>query len=342
MKKSGKVSPWKIVLITVSSLLVAVVITIGILTAIVRNTPEDAPDRVSTGILPTQSQIDAAVKYERALIIGVDGAGGYFGEMDTPNFDRVFANGSVTYTGLSQKPTVSAQNWTAMLHGVTYQTHCIDNTVAASVPWMQSKYPSVFKAYAKNHKNAKFLSSTTWYPINYGIIENMISIKKIYPSLTFGEKDPSELRIDAYNCDKTIEALDKVNPAITFVHFDSPDHAGHGAGYGSDAYIESIQKVDGLIGRLYDAFVERGWADETLFVLVSDHGHTLTGGHGGETETEKNVTFAVAGAKGNIIKGAMGRFVTHDLAAVVMYGLGEKQPDSWEGRVPENIFTTLS
>ena len=93
---------------------------------------------------------------------------------------------------------------------------------------------------------------------------------------------------------------------------------------------------------MYDAYVEKGWADDTLFILVSDHGHKLEGGgHGGETIEEKNVTFAVAGDKGNIIKGTMGKFVTQDLAAVVMYGLGVKQPDTWEARVPENLFNTL-
>lgn len=331
---------WKIAVIVIASLLVLVILTIGILTVIVRTKPTEAPDRVSTGIHPTEEQVAAAVKYSRVLIIGVDGAGGYFGEMDTPNFDRVFENGSITYTGLSQKPTVSAENWTSMLHGVSYQTHCINNTVAATVPWMRSKYPSVFKAYSKLHKEAKFLSSTTWSPINYGIIENMSSMKKIYPKNSF-PNDPTEQKLDAYNVDKTIEALGTMDPVITFVHLDSVDHAGHGSGYGSSEYVECMEKIDLLIGRLYDTYVEKGWADDTLFVLVSDHGHTLKGGHGGEEETEKNVTFAVAGAKGNIIKGTMGRFVTHDLASVVMYGLGEKQPDVWEGGVPENIFTTL-
>ena len=342
MKNNRKFGSLQITFAVLGVILLAAAFTCGILAMIVKNKPAAAPDRASSGILPTQEQLNAAVKYDRVLIIGVDGAGGYFGEIDTPNFDRVFGNGSVTYQGLSQNPTVSAENWSSMLHGVTYQKHCVTNTVATTLPWMQSQYPSVFKLHAQNDPKATYLSSCTWYQINYGIIENMSGLKKINPRFTFGKNDPTEQELDAYNVEKTIEALKKTDPTITFVHLDCVDHAGHGSGYGSAAFKESVEKVDVLIGKLYDAYVQNGWVDDTLFVLATDHGHSLKGGHGGETITEKNVTCAVAGAKGNIVKGTMGRYVTQDLAAIVAYGLGDRQPDSWEGRVPENIFTTLS
>ena len=72
-------------------------------------------NRFSKGTVPTDQDLLALKEsggvYEHVVIFGVDGAGGYFGEMDTPNFDKIFANGSVTYKGMSQFPTVSAQNW---------------------------------------------------------------------------------------------------------------------------------------------------------------------------------------------------------------------------------------
>ena len=341
MRNTRKLKPFQIAIIVLLTIAIAMGLTIGILTGVILNMPKDAPDRISSGILPTQAQIDNAIKYDRVLIIGVDGAGGYFGETNTPNFDKVFGKGSITYSGLSQKPTISAQNWGAMLHGVTYQTHHITNAIATVVPWMQPKYPSIFKAYSNNNKQAKFLSSVTWTPINYGIIENINGLKKLYPSRTFKGKDSTEQLIDSYNCDITIDALNSIDPSIAFVHFDSVDHAGHSFGYASPEYDEAIKKIDVLIGKLYDAYVNKGWEDNTLFILVADHGHTYSGGHGGESDTEKFVTFAVAGNKGNVIKGTMGKFITHDLAAVVMYALGVQQPSTWEGRVPENLFNTL-
>ena len=52
----------------------------------------------------------------------------------------------------------------------------------------------------------------------------------------------------------------------------------------------------------------------------------------------RNVTFAVAGGKGNTIKGTPGYVVTQDMASVVMYALGELQPTSWDSSVPKNMF----
>ena len=331
-------------------LIIVVVITISILTVCARSIPEDAPDRVSVGILPTEAQLAAAVKYDRVLIIGVDGAGGFFGDMETPNFDKMFPadSSSITYTGLSQYPTVSAQNWTSMLHGVRYQKHFVDNTISATVPYTYPKYPSVFKAYAKKHKDAHFVSATTWSPINYGSIEWMANMKKLYPKHKFKGDDPMEVEIDKLCCDMYIEALADTDPTIGFIHLDQVDHAGHaagapGTGYGDASYRQAILNVDELIGKLYAAYEQKGWLDSTLFILVSDHGHKLEGGgHGGETIEEKNVTLAVRGDKGNIIPGAPAHYVTQDVASIVMYALGEAQPDSWESRVPANIFTTLS
>ena len=57
-------------------------------------------------------------KYSHVIVIGVDGAGAWFKDADTPNFDRIFAQGTVTYRALSSKPTISAECWGSMLIGV--------------------------------------------------------------------------------------------------------------------------------------------------------------------------------------------------------------------------------
>jgi len=50
-------------------------------------------------------------KYEHVIVIGVDGMGNFNRDTDTPNFDRIFDHGAVTYNCLSMVPTISAQNW---------------------------------------------------------------------------------------------------------------------------------------------------------------------------------------------------------------------------------------
>ncbi len=298
-------------------------------------------DRVSEGIVPTDEDLKNAVKYDRVVIFGVDGAGGYFGQCDTPNFDRIFSEGNINLNGVSQYPTVSSQNWASMLYGVTAQKHQITNTQASLLPHLGVKYPSVFKTYAKHHKDATYFSAVDWIPVNYGIIENGIKgmTKKYAKSMV--KDDGSEYAIDKKVAELAVERLEKHRDAITFLHFDCVDHAGHGVGYGSAPFVAALQEVDRDMGIVYDAYREKGLVEGTLFICVSDHGHALTGGHGGEEETEKVVTLAVAGGKGNIVKGTCGKYVTHDLASVILYALGEKQPAHYEGGVPKNLFSTL-
>ena len=345
MKETKAPSIWrktyKAVVIIVAVVMAIAVVVPSVYFSLFYVPKKGKPDRASEGIFPTDADIANADVYEHVVIIGVDGAGAYFGECNTPHFDRIFGDGNVNYTGVSQYPTISAQNWAAMLLGVTAQKHQITNTKAKLFKNSGEKYPSVFALYAEEHPEATFFSAVDWSEINHGIIEDDIKglTKVNCKDLVKDAKD--EVAIDRLVADKAIERAETNSDAITFLHFDNVDHTGHAYGYGSPEYTEAVIAVDALIGEVYDAYAANGLVDDTLFILVSDHGHTLKGGHGGESETEKNTTLAVADGKGNVIKGTSGKYVTHDLASIVLYALGVKQPEHFEGGVPTNLFVTL-
>ena len=296
--------------------------------------------RYSKGVLPTNDDLKNAVTYERVLIIGVDGAGNYMSQVDTPNFDSIFGKGSVNYNAWSQYPTTSAHNWTSMFHGVRYQKHGVNNLVAQHRKYSKTKYPSIFKVCAEKYPDAKMISAAAWYPINYGIIEDIDNLVKFS-----GPEKHKELLTegDIKMKESFIEELEKgVAPKIGFMYFAQVDEYGHEKGRRSDEFYQAIERVDGYIGEVYAEYVKNGWAQDTLFVLVTDHGHRYLGGHGGNSKTERTVTIAVAGAKGNIIEGQpVGKAVTQDVASIVLYGLGIEQPSAWESRVPYGIFNTL-
>ncbi len=332
----GKVIKAHKIVTCLIALLIALVIVFSCLGALIFN-------RYSVGTVPTDSDL-AALKannqvYSRVVIFGVDGAGGYFGDCDTPSFDRIFEGGSVTYNGMSQTPTVSAQNWAAMLHGVRYQKHGIDNEKAGSQDYSNKKYPSVFKVYDDRHPGTTFASVCNWGPINKGIVEKDLNGMT---RINAGEDLDDGEDVDAEVKNKVVEYVQTNDPKILFMQFDGVDHAGHSHGYGSKEFEEEVQHVDGLMGEIYDAYVANGWQNDTLFICVSDHGHTKIGGHGGNTVTERNVTVAVNGGLGNIIPGTPGKVVTQDIAAIVFYGLGEKQHENWECKVPSNMFSGLN
>lgn len=298
--------------------------------------------RFSVGIVPTEEDLQNAVKYERVLIFGVDGAGNYYSKIDTPNFDRIFSEGSINYESWSQFPSTSAHNWTSMMHGVRYQTHGVNNGVAAKKKYSKPKYPSIFKVYADLHPNAKMLSATAWLPINYGIIEDLDNLIKY----SGPEKHPDDKMLTAEDermkNNFIAEIRNGTDPKIGFMYFAQVDEFGHAKGRRSTEFTEAMKRVDGYIGEVYDEYVKKGWDKDTLFIFVTDHGHLSIGGHGGNTKNERTTTIAVAGAKGNVIKGQpSGKAVTQDVASIVLYGLGIKQPDTWESKVPYGVFNTL-
>lgn len=297
--------------------------------------------RFSEGVVPDADDLAQAVPYKRVLLIGVDGAGNYFRDEYTPNFHRIFAEGSINYEGWSQYPTTSAHNWTAMLHGVRYQTHHINNFVANNRKYSLPQYPSVFKVCGDLYPDAQMISLTSWYPINYGIIEDMDNLIKYNGPKTLDD-DPLLTATDEAHKDAFLHELaEGLDPKIAFMYFGEVDEYGHTYGRNEDFY-EAIRRVDGYIGEVYDAYETRGFVEDTLFVFVTDHGHRRHGGHGFNSVSERTVTIAVAGAKGNINAGnPSGKAVTQDVASIILYGLGIAQPETWESTVPYGVFNTL-
>jgi hypothetical protein len=58
-----------------------------------------------------------------------------------------------------------------------------------------------------------------------------------------------------------------------FIHLVDPDAAGHSYGWESAYYLDSIVKVDALVGRIFDLIDgDARFADATYLVLTADHG----------------------------------------------------------------------
>ncbi|MBQ9717155.1 MAG: alkaline phosphatase family protein, partial [Clostridia bacterium] len=117
--------------------------------------------------------------YERVVLLGVDGAGNFFRDIDTPNLDRIFENGAVSYDVLTSDPTISAECWGSMLHGVTPECHRLSNSLVSSTPYdPDSEFPSVFRIIRENDPDAVLASFCNWNPINVGIIEDNLGVHK--------------------------------------------------------------------------------------------------------------------------------------------------------------------
>lgn len=110
--------------------------------------------------------------FRYAAVIGVDGMGSFNKEANTPVLDRIFENGAKTFSALSMNPTISAENWGAMLLGAMPLVHGLTNGSVCSEAYANDALPSAFRYIRQAFPDAYLASCCNWNPINHGIIEH--------------------------------------------------------------------------------------------------------------------------------------------------------------------------
>ena len=275
--------------------------------------------------------------YSHVIVVGIDGAGSFIKNADTPSFDRIFLNGAVTYDAIASRPSISAECWGSMILGVGPEIHKLTNQIVSSMEYpTDSLYPSLFKRISTAIPKAELGSYCDWNPITAGIIERNIKIS------TATARDTA---LTPIICDYIREK----KPTFLFAQFDSVDGAGHKSGYGTEAHLKRIGEVDFLVDNIYSAIEDAGIIDDTLFIVIADHGGTPPdengkGSHGGWSDGEKYVTFALSGK--TVQKSNIPNANIRDLAAIVLYALGIEVPqfdeNGWTSQIPEKIFDDSS
>ncbi|MBQ7542677.1 MAG: alkaline phosphatase [Clostridia bacterium] len=269
--------------------------------------------------------------YDHVLIIGIDGAGRFIKDADTPNFDRIFSSGAVNYTARTEVPTDSGPNWGSILTGVSYFKHRIHNgNSGENERSSDTAFPSVFTYARRAFPDAELASFVNWNNINYGIIEKDIGVTKVHISSDESLTDAICAFFDEGNA-----------PALFFVQMDEVDAAGHAYGSASEEYFNAIRQADDRLGRIYDAAERNGLIENGLFIVVADHGHKIKGGHGRFSMRETNTTVAAAG-KTVVCAGTLDNQTRdRDVAAAVLYALGIERPENFTARIPANLFTDV-
>ena len=193
------------------------------------NPPSDPSDENDNKESEEPEKMDRYL-YKRVVLIGVDGAGAFFRDTDTPCIDEIFEDGAISYNVLTSNPTISAQCWGSMLHGVTPGAHRLTNAIVDERAYpTDSPYPSVFRVIRESSPDATLASFANWNSINIGIVENGLGVHK-------------DTATDAPLTEKICDYVKKNDPTLLFVQFDEVDHAGHTAGYGTKAHMDALRK----------------------------------------------------------------------------------------------------
>lgn len=274
--------------------------------------------------------------FSHVIVVGIDGAGAFIKDANTPHFDRIFQNGAVTYGALASNPSISAECWGSMLTGVGPEIHKLTNEIVSSTPYpVDSPFPSLFRRIRNAMPSAELGSFCDWNPITYGIVENNLNVS---------HDTAPDTELTPIICNYIREK----KPTFLFIQMDSVDGAGHGNGYGTPNHLKRIHEVDALINDVHAAAVNAGIIDETLFIVIADHGGTNPGtgkgSHGGWTDEEKYVTFAATGKGVNHTD--IEEMNIRDLAAIVLYALGIERPEidelGWTAQIPAGMFDDTS
>ena len=267
--------------------------------------------------------------YKRVVFIGIDGFGNAVKDpqANAINIQKLISEGAGTYEAKAMLPTISAQNWGSILHGVVPSKHQLTNSIVSGINYPENNpYPSYMKLLKQERPMLQQASFVTWSPINKGIIEDSAGAYKVN-----GGNDETTTQ-KAVDYIKT-EGQDVRN---IFIHLDEVDGAGHNYGYYTPKFYEQAKKADQYVGQIVQTLEDEGLMKDTLLILTSDHGGKGTG-HGGDSSVEQTVFWAAKGA--SIKPGtALTDVEVVDTAAVIAHALRLDIPENWDAEIPTGLF----
>ncbi|MEC0264271.1 alkaline phosphatase family protein [Paenibacillus anseongense] len=267
---------------------------------------------------------------KRVIILGIDGAGTFIREAQTPYLDILLAGGVQTHLARTVYPSNSGECWGSLLHGVVPNRHesHVHIQKNRSFP-VDSMAPSIFRILRKARPDSTMAAFVSWKPIITGVIEDIDGMNK-YAA-------PDEELVPA------IGAYLRSNPGVElmFVQLDDVDAAGHRHGYGegSTEYLKAITRADKQIGEISKALLEAGMLEDSLLIITTDHGG---GGldafnHGSDAPRDMTIFWGCRGPGVNPEASLLGLSIM-DTAAVALHALGLPIPRDWDAKLPAGLL----
>ena len=269
---------------------------------------------------------------KHVVLIGVDGFGARWIPWDRmPNL-KALRDGGLYAVGRDSFPTSSAINWATALFGTVVEVHGYRNWNSAKpdVPPPPAaleggRLPCVFSEVRRQDPSAYTASLYTWAGVGLCHNTNTVSFVKHFG----GEGGDSYPPRDKGVIDDGIAQLAR-KPKLIFFYQGQVDSLGHKYGWGSQQFTNACERVDEGIGRIVDGVKNAGMWNDTVFVLVADHGGTEKK-HGLANVECFDIPFLVSGEP---VRGLRLRepVLLADMAPTIIDILGYQVPECWRGR----------
>lgn len=275
-------------------------------------------------------------KAKHVIFIGLDGWGAYsLPQADMPNVKKLMNEGAYTLKKRAALPSSSAINWASMFMGAGPELHGYTEW-GSKTPELPSRalnkhgiFPTIFQLLRDARPKAEIGCLYEWEGIKY--LVDTLSLNHHQQALESG-KYPERLGKMA------VTYIQEKRPTLLAICFDEPDHVGHVSGHDTPEYYAKLKELDVYVGQIVQAVKDAGMAEETIFILTSDHGG-IGKGHGGKTMSEMETPFIISGKN---IKGGFSfdevSMMQYDVASTIAYIFGIEQPQVWIGRPMKSVF----
>lgn len=221
------------------------------------------------------------------VVIGVDGVRhDSLLSAQTPNIDAIAERGMLSsFTVNDEAPVNSGPLWASVATGVWPAFHGVyDNSLAGH---RMASFPDFLHALSWKDKRLRTYVATSWRPLATRMFRPAHRTVALHGDVIGYAQADEEVARDAAQ----VFARGGVDAA--FLHLGEPDSVGHRHGVGLE-YSAAITRADARVGSIIEPLLER--ADENwTIIVVTDHGHVDSGGHGGRATEETTAWLAAAG-----------------------------------------------
>ena len=288
------------------------------------------------------NQISTERLFEHVVIIGIDGLTiEGLKQGNTPIMDNLIATGAVKYNARTVIPTSTVPNWGAMIHGAGPEA-----TGITSNRWMQPAatnmtpvvsneagvFPCIFHVVRTQLPDAEQSLFINWDGFGFTYHFERLRQRGVLNRFDIFRQGDIPLHYSAERTtERAIEYIIAERPTFFFVILNHVDGTGHDYGFTSEEYMWSVWHADKMVGRIMEAIDTAGMKNNTLVMVLSDHGG-IGYRHGGETDTEIDVPFIFWGNGVKQNYEIQQPIYVFDVAATVAFALNLRIPFAWTGR----------
>lgn len=233
----------------------------------------------------------------------------------TPTFAALMQRGSYTLQAHSVMPSITLPCHMSIFHSVPPQRH---NILTNEFTPMARPVPGLFEVLKKAEKrSAKFYS---WEPLRDVSRPGSLALSK------FIAYDDNPEVSDQLVLETALPYLRDGEFDFTFLYFGTIDEVGHLAGWMSPRYLQQVEQIDSLLGRVLEAI-----PSDTTVLVMSDHGGHFRF-HGTDLPEDMTVPFFALGPSIKAGKQLEESVSLLEVAPTITRLMDVPPAESWEGK----------